>query len=434
MDVERRRERERERKIMLGEVTADWASRPPQNPEGALIDLSERPIMCSASYASDHSNELVYGGSDHALYAICTDQFLLAGDDKCGQLSSFLKPKKLYSKQYGHHDWVTGVAYTLDGNIVSGGMDGLVCFWSKDKRRCNTVAHHSRSISGVYNVPNHNVVLTSSYDCSVAVWDTSRTFHGSGDGDNLRSRTSVARANTESPILDLRGHKSPIIDVTASASTVASGGKDGGLLIWDLCSGQQLARVRGHDDSPCSCLKMRSDSSTLLTAGGDGKIKLWDPRLKRLLCSHIYTNPSNRDSSSPSTRRKPEVITCLSYLPVEDNYFVAASSDGTVSTYDIRWNASDSTKHRKATISSVTSFNAAIGGVHCLVPLSTSCIAGGDGAGMLIIYDILRNKICYGLSSSSSSPIKAVTTLSRGERHVVTSAGEDGNVLFYRYV
>lgn len=411
--------------------SGNWACRPPQNIEGALVDLADRPIMCAATNdPSDPSGEIVYGCSDHALYAVSTDGFSNSHDGKC-ESESLLKPVKLHNKRYGHHDWVTGVAYTLRGNVVSGGMDGRLCYWSRDKQRCHTMTHHSRSISGVYNVGNSDIIVSSGYDCSVAVWDFGNTR------EPLHERGAITRSgdNEQVPVLNLRGHKSPVIEVAVTTSTIASGGKDGGLLIWDIPSGQQLARVRGHDNAPCSCLRMTDDSCMLLSAGGDGKIKLWDPRLKRLLCSQ-FSSPMG---SLSSTRQQQQAITCLSLLKSSSNHFTTASSNGMVSVYDIRYNGSSSEsaenggRKSTATFSLISTFNEAIGGVHCLAPLSSSCIAAGDGAGMLIVYDVLRNHICYGLSSSSGGPIKTITTTTRRGCNVVTTAGEDGNVLFYRY-
>lgn len=423
----------------MDNVGNSWASRPPENTEGALVDLSDRPIMCAATnLPSASSGEMVYGCSDHALYAIPTDRFasLREGDR---ELQASLKPVKLHSKQYGHRDWVTSVSYTLDGLVVSGGMDGYLCHWSRDKRRCKTMTHHTRSISGVYSVGGSNAIVSSSYDCSVAVWD----FRDTGDTIRERRRgVSAARevsGGDQLPLLDLRGHKSPVIQVAVNTATLASGGKDGGLLIWDLPSGQQLARVRGHDNAPCSCLLMRDDSSILVSAGGDGRIKLWDPRLKRLLCSQTST-PSN--SSSLSSQRHEQgqhggAITNLSFLESNSYYFASATSSGEVSIHDIRWNASSSasTEGGKSTcnFSLVSSFNEAIGGIHCLTSLSSSCIAVGDGAGMLIVYDAIQNRLCYGLSSSGGGPIKTVTPSRRDGRNILTTGGEDGSVLFYKY-
>ena len=74
-----------------------------------------------------------------------------------------------------------------------------------------------------------------------------------------------------------QGHKSPVIVVKCSVDTVVAGGKDGGLFVWDIATGKTLARVRGHQDAACTSIAISKDSKCMVTAGGDGKVKLWDP-------------------------------------------------------------------------------------------------------------------------------------------------------------
>ena len=79
---------------------------PPSDPSGIQVDLSDRPILCLSSNGID---EVVFGCADHALYAVNIDS-LMGG--KPG------RPKTMYSKQFGHTDWVTSVAH-LAGTQLS---------------------------------------------------------------------------------------------------------------------------------------------------------------------------------------------------------------------------------------------------------------------------------------------------------------------------
>lgn len=54
---------------------------------GVLVQLSDRPLLCSASLG-DGSNDVVVGSSDHALYVV---------DTTAGR-----KKRTLYSKSTGH--------------------------------------------------------------------------------------------------------------------------------------------------------------------------------------------------------------------------------------------------------------------------------------------------------------------------------------------
>ena len=54
-------------------------------------------------------DRVVTGSSDHGLreYNITTGKQI----------------RQLYSKRYGHTEWVTSVSYAPDGRVLSGGMD-----------------------------------------------------------------------------------------------------------------------------------------------------------------------------------------------------------------------------------------------------------------------------------------------------------------------
>jgi hypothetical protein len=70
---------------------SDGFFNPPRDPSGQEVDLSDRPILCSST---DSRMEVVFGGADHALYSVNI---------------SNKKVIKMYSKKYGHTDWVTAV-------------------------------------------------------------------------------------------------------------------------------------------------------------------------------------------------------------------------------------------------------------------------------------------------------------------------------------
>ena len=58
----------------------------------SIFDVSDRMLLCSSS---NKRNEVVVGGSDHALYAI---------DINSTKKGSYVT---MYGKSYGHTDWVS---------------------------------------------------------------------------------------------------------------------------------------------------------------------------------------------------------------------------------------------------------------------------------------------------------------------------------------
>ena len=65
---------------------------------------------------------IVTGSADHGL--------------RIYNLRSGKKVRELYSKRYGHSDWVTTVAYLNDGRILSGSMDKKLSLWEKGIVKC----------------------------------------------------------------------------------------------------------------------------------------------------------------------------------------------------------------------------------------------------------------------------------------------------------
>ena len=76
--------------------------RPPIDPAGRVIDCSDRLLICSSS---NMRNEVVVGGSDHALYAININ------DQNSRHIT-------MYGKSNGHTDWVTTVTHLANGKVA----------------------------------------------------------------------------------------------------------------------------------------------------------------------------------------------------------------------------------------------------------------------------------------------------------------------------
>ena len=349
---------------------------PPVDPQGRLVDMSDRPISCS-SY--DGKSEVVFGCSDHALYAIDLD-------------APRKGPTKLYSKRWGHADWVTGCTHLSSGRVLSCGMDKL-CLWSADKRRCQDLHYHNRSISGVAAGPG-GAAYSSSYDCTVAVWNLS-------GGERATEKAQ--------PVAILKGHKSPIITLKSGANIVASGGKDGALVCWDSASADCLIRTRAHEAS-VTALCLPNLSQNVISGGSDGLIKIWDARTKSLL--------SNNRRHSDAASGGPAPVADIQV--VGEHLLVSGGADGAVVIADQRRNGA------------IASFQHCQHGVYKVQPASDGkCVFVGDGAGMMFCYDVIEGKLRYGLGASSDGAVKCIEPIS--SRSQVVTAGEDGNVLCFQY-
>lgn len=98
---ENRLESTRHRTNFAPMTQSDMFLNPPMDPAGRKVDVSDRLLICSSS---NMRNEVVVGGSDHALYSINVSD-------------PTSKPITMHNKSNGHSDWVTSVTHLADGQV-----------------------------------------------------------------------------------------------------------------------------------------------------------------------------------------------------------------------------------------------------------------------------------------------------------------------------
>jgi WD40 repeat protein len=199
------------------------------------------PILCM----DVHGDLVVTGSSDHGLrmYSLSTGKQL----------------KELYSKQYGHTEWVTCVTFLPDSRVVSGGMDSNLCVWESKGVKCRTIMEHTGSISKVIS-DEMNIVLSSSYDTSVRIYNTDSC-------ECLGILKGVAKA--------------PITEMQWSNSLCVTGTRDGLVSLWDINKQNCLLSQRIHSGQVSKIIFHSDtlDTNLILTAGiNDGLICAIDMR------------------------------------------------------------------------------------------------------------------------------------------------------------
>ncbi|EGZ12424.1 hypothetical protein PHYSODRAFT_563199 [Phytophthora sojae] len=366
----------------------------PSAPEGELHAVSAQPLMCMTMSADE--SEVVVGSSDHALYVVPLGSSSSSRASR-GASSSSSRPRTLYTKKYGHTEWVTCVAHLPDRRVVSGGMDSKLCLWDATGVKCEDLLGHSGSVSCVLAVSDE-VALSAGYDKMLRLWNVSQR------ASSRQREISVIKAGT-----------APILDVSllpgGQQQAAVCGDRDGGVQLIDLQANKVLRKhANAHRGHTTSVLGSRGDGtdegSVFFSGGQDGAIKVWDTRQKSAAFSlELHVDPRSGKSGAVGFLREP----------VEDaNILISGGADGVINVLD-----------KRQSYSVVHSFTEHLDFIYSLHVRSQLCFSGA-GNGMLHVHDWKQGKLLYGLGANQA----AVRAVAASANHLI-AAGDDGGVVVY---
>ena len=158
----------------------------------------------------------------------------------------------------GHQRPVLSVRAVPDAlHVVSGGADRTLGMWSTEDAH-PTAIHHAGSVRAMAFSPDGDWLASGSRDQTVWVRDTT-----------LGQR-----------VLRLVGHTGAVQGVafsTGSTPELLSISTDGTARLWDLASGESIARLEAHEE-PISTCAWSQDGLSFFTCGRDSVTRVWDRR------------------------------------------------------------------------------------------------------------------------------------------------------------
>ncbi|RLN48003.1 hypothetical protein BBJ28_00000391 [Nothophytophthora sp. Chile5] len=377
-----------------GNLEGAWLQGP-RAPEGELHDVSAQPLMCMSLSADD--SEVVVGSSDHALYVIPLGSAASSSTRPRAGSSSSSRPKTLYTKKFGHTEWVTCVTHLPDRRIVSGGMDSKLCLWDSTGVKCEDLLGHSGSVSCVLSMSDE-LALSASYDKMLRLWNVGRR------ASSRQRERSVIKAGS-----------APILDVSlfpGSQQYAVCGDRDGGVQLIDLEESKVLRKLtnahRGHTTSVLGsrCESEDAAGCCFFSGGQDGVVNVWDTRQKTPAASlELHVDPRSGKTGAVGFLRESS----------EDaNILVTGGADGVINVLD-----------KRQSYGVLHSFTEHLDFIYSLHLRGQLCFSGA-GNGMLHVHDWKEGRLLYGLGANKAA-VRAVAT----SRTQLVAAGDDGGVVVY---
>ncbi|KAF1781917.1 hypothetical protein PC129_g7944 [Phytophthora cactorum] len=362
----------------------------PCTPEGDAHAVSAQPLMCMSMSADE--SEVVVGSSDHALYVVPISN----GSSSSGRTShgaSTSRPRTLYTKKFGHTEWVTCVTHLPDRRVVSGGMDSKLCLWDATGVKCEDLLGHSGSVSCVLSL-NDEMALSAGYDKMLRLWNVSRRASSS------QREVSVVKAGT-APILD--------VSLLFEGQRAVCGDRDGGVQLIDLQTSKILRKhANAHGGHTTSVLGSHSEETAgcFFSGGQDGAVKVWDSRQKgAAFLLELHIDPRSGKKGAVGFLREP----------MEDaNVLITAGADGVINVLD-----------KRQLYGVVYSFTEHLDFIYSLHVRSQLCFSGA-GNGMLHVHDWKTGKLLYGLGANQAA-VRAI----EASTNQLVAAGDDGGVIVY---
>ena len=170
----------------------------------------------------------------------------------------------------GHKHRIYSVAFSPDGKtLASGSDDNTVRLWSVDTGETQRIlTAHAGEVEGVDN--GHSSVEGVK---SVAFSPDGKTL-ASGGGDNVIHLWDIETGKRK---MTLVGHTHWVFSLAFSPDgrTLASGSVDSDIRLWDPHTGQHKKTLTGHTNWVRS-IAFSSDGKTLVSGSDDGSVLIWE--------------------------------------------------------------------------------------------------------------------------------------------------------------
>lgn len=178
---------------------------------------------------------------------------------------------------------------------------------------------HTSPLSSISTDASGSHLLTSSWDGLIGVWDTSvpddhQVNLERSDDRKKRRKTATANIKRKAPIAVLKSHTARVSKALFAAGELAKGkayscGFDSTVRTWDVESGVCINTIN-VPERPMLDLAETPDGNVLLAASTDRTVSIFDLRVSSLSSSTgVMMHPATPSCISPSESGKHQVVT-----------------------------------------------------------------------------------------------------------------------------
>lgn len=157
-----------------------------------------------------------------------------------------------------HQSNFCGTAFSSDGQLIATACDRRIRIWHVRSQELLAVMEGQHyDVRSLCFSSDDNMLIAASGNTEIRRWDVT-------DRENPHS------------LSPLRGHTAFVNQIALSPDgmTLASGGWDSTVRLWDPLKGQELMTLRAHS-AVIACLAWSPDGQSLYTGSGDATVRIW---------------------------------------------------------------------------------------------------------------------------------------------------------------